>query len=153
MAIKLSGTRLTSRRLRFVGIAGIVVVALFASLNYWILVRPRNASQQFVRFTLNEQFDEAAKMVSIPSKIVTDGHSHQIIARDGSNEVIPKGAELHVLDEPKRLARTGIGDYLFGRMHFQICAIWKSESESHFVPIYCTSIGSTVVIDHVGIEQ
>lgn len=62
-------------------------------------------------------------------------------------------AELHVPDEPTRPLRGGIDDYLSCRQHFQLCAIWKDDAESHFVPIYCTTLGSTVVIDHVGIIE
>lgn len=134
--------------------AGLVVLGLLIGLNYWAFVRPNSVEQRFVRLVLNEEFVEAAGMLSNPCSVSINGDSYRLTALDGSSVEIPIGkAELNVFDEPKRSPRNGIVDCLLCRKHFSICAIWKEKDGSHFVPIFCTTRGSAVVLDHVGITE
>ena len=154
MINSISETRFTKQAWRRLLLVGIVVVALSIGLNFWTFIRPTSVMQEFIRRILIGQFDGAARMMSIPCRIATNGNLHHLTALDGSSGEIPVGkAELYVLHEPKRPARDGIADYLFCRQHFQICAIWNDDHGAHFVPIYCTTRGSAVVIDHVGITE
>lgn len=128
------------------------VVALMVGVNYWISVRSTLVRQEFSKLILAEQFDRAAGMVATPSKIEKNDSVHQLTAADGSKSEIPIGiAEFHILHEPNRPARNGIVDFLSCSEHFQICALWNDANRSHVVPIYCTTRGSIVVIDHVGV--
>lgn len=92
-------------------------------------------------------------MVIAPSRFNTESDTHSIQAIDGSSCDVPvSNCEFHVLNEPVRPLRDGMEDYLQGRVHFQLCATWKdNDGASHLTPIYCTSHGYEIVIDHVGI--
>ena len=91
-------------------------------------------------------------MLSDHDELVPNGNLLQVTAIDGSTRDIPIGkAKFYVLEEPTRPSRLGITDYLLCRKHFHLCAMWDDEVGSHVEPIYCTSRGSNVVIDHVGL--
>ncbi len=135
-------------------IAGTFVVAFLVFVNFWTF-RPTQTMQEFVRRAVTGRLMEAAQMVSLPSKINTASSTHTIIAIDGTSCVLPIGkAELHVLEEPKRRPRDGISDYLLCRQRFQLCAFWSDENGvSKVAPIYCTTKGTKVEIDHVGVSK
>ena len=90
-------------------------------------------------------------MLASLSELAADDKLLQLTAHDGSTVDIPiRKAEFNVLEDPNRPPRFGVIDYLLSRKHFQICAIWDDEGGSHVEPIYCTTRGSRVVINHVG---
>lgn len=138
-------------RVLFVGLLALVLVVAF---NYWFFVRPTSVSQEFVRLVLSGQFDKAGSMVVMPCRMSTDAQSHHLIARDGSSCEIPiTQVELHVFEELKQSSRNDIVDFLLCRKHFSLGAICRDEQGLRLVPIYCTTQGSTVLIEHVGAKE
>lgn len=137
------------RRLALAPLALLIVIAGFLAQTWTNL--PKRTAERFLALLHDGKVAEAAALVDAPSSIaVVDDGALDLVAADGSRvRVLPAELPLVARKSDGFRMRSGLGDHLAGRFHFQVTSATFSprDGRGSAIEVDCLAVRERIVIE------